>query len=131
MNHSGQQLPSKVAQPQGGDGTVTSSPATPCFDLLVTMVRDLLVIQNEVRQGIMENALMDEIDIAQKNAENFTASSLHRALMADRYNDEDPLIIDGLRCCLDCEKPIPQKRLEVHPGAKRCVECQEKEEKRR
>ena len=31
--------------------------------------------------------------------------------------------------CIDCEKDIPVKRLEVFPAAKRCVECKERFEK--
>lgn len=31
--------------------------------------------------------------------------------------------------CIDCEKDIPKKRLEVFPAAKRCVECKSRYEK--
>jgi RNA polymerase-binding transcription factor DksA len=32
----------------------------------------------------------------------------------------------GVHCiCIDCEKPIPEERLEVVPGAIRCLVCQE------
>lgn len=31
--------------------------------------------------------------------------------------------------CVDCEKDIPEKRLEVFPAAKRCVECKARFEK--
>jgi len=31
--------------------------------------------------------------------------------------------------CIDCEKDIPVKRLEVFPAAKRCVECKSRFEK--
>ena len=31
--------------------------------------------------------------------------------------------------CTDCDEPIPIKRLEVFPAAKRCVECKSKFEK--
>lgn len=31
--------------------------------------------------------------------------------------------------CVECEKPIPTKRLEVFPAAQRCVECKTKLEK--
>ncbi len=27
--------------------------------------------------------------------------------------------------CIDCEKPIPVKRLEVYPSAQRCVQCKQ------
>jgi phage/conjugal plasmid C-4 type zinc finger TraR family protein len=74
--------------------------------------------------------MSDEIDAAQARNEFFTNMAIRRTLTVDRYADDDPLIINGHRCCLDCEKPIPQKRLNVCPGAKRCVTCQEKTEKR-
>ena len=32
--------------------------------------------------------------------------------------------------CIDCEKPIPVKRLEVFPSAQRCVQCKSAYEKR-
>ncbi len=31
--------------------------------------------------------------------------------------------------CIDCDKPIPVKRLEAFPAAKRCVECKTRYEK--
>lgn len=31
--------------------------------------------------------------------------------------------------CVDCEKPIPVKRLEVYPSAQRCVQCKSAYEK--
>lgn len=31
----------------------------------------------------------------------------------------------GERCCEDCDKVIPQRRLSVLPNATRCVACQE------
>ncbi len=31
--------------------------------------------------------------------------------------------------CIDCEKDIPVKRLEVFPAAERCIECKERFEK--
>ncbi|MFG1686287.1 TraR/DksA family transcriptional regulator [Nonomuraea sp. NPDC049269] len=33
--------------------------------------------------------------------------------------------------CVDCEKPVPEGRLEARPEAARCVECQGKRERRR
>ncbi|PCJ88590.1 MAG: conjugal transfer protein TraR [Thiotrichaceae bacterium] len=38
---------------------------------------------------------------------------------------ESPLIIEGNRCCLDCEDVVPKKRLKAYPDAVRCVYCQE------
>ena len=39
-----------------------------------------------------------------------------------------PLYIDGIRCCIDCEEDIT-KRIEILPDVVRCVICQEKFEK--
>jgi len=74
---------------------------------------------------------MDDIDAAQAREELYNDMAIRNTLTADRYDDDDPLIIDGRRCCLGCEKPIPLKRLKAHPRAKRCVECQEKMERQR
>lgn len=72
---------------------------------------------------------MDIIDEANAMADFFRENALN-ALNAIRQNGalEAPLYIDGVRCCLDCEEPIPAKRLEVNPGAVRCVECQAEKE---
>lgn len=38
---------------------------------------------------------------------------------------EEPRIVNGRRCCIDCDEPIPSERLEASPYAVRCVWCQE------
>lgn len=73
--------------------------------------------------------MADEIDNAQKYDELYRNSALIKA-KARHTEEEDLLIINGVRCCLDCEKPIPPARLELQPDARRCVKCQEKKEKR-
>lgn len=73
--------------------------------------------------------MADEIDNAQKYDELYRNSALIKA-KARHTEEEDPLIINGVRCCLDCEKPIPLARLELQPNARRCVTCQSKKEKR-
>jgi phage/conjugal plasmid C-4 type zinc finger TraR family protein len=73
---------------------------------------------------------LDEIDAAQARDEFFRATALSKALNR-RPEDDDPLIIDGIRCCLDCEEPIPLARLKANPGAKRCTLCQSKKERRK
>lgn len=72
--------------------------------------------------------MADEIDNAQKMDELYRTSALIRT-KERRIEDEEPLIIDGVHCCLDCENPIPSARLELQPDARRCVKCQEKKEK--
>ena len=73
--------------------------------------------------------MADEMDTAQKIDELYRNSALIAA-KARHIEEEDPLIIGGLRCCLDCAKPIPLARLELQSNARRCVTCQEKKEKR-
>ncbi|MEN6375565.1 MAG: TraR/DksA C4-type zinc finger protein [Smithella sp.] len=73
--------------------------------------------------------MADEMDNAQKYDELYRNSALVKA-KAGRIEDEDPLIIEGVRYCLDCAKPIPPARLELQPDARRCVNCQTKKEKR-
>mgnify|MGYP001268948962 CR=1 FL=1 len=73
--------------------------------------------------------MADEIDNAQKIDELYRNFALITA-KARRIEDDDPLIINGFRCCLDCEKPIPLARLELQPNARRCVTCQSKKERR-
>jgi DnaK suppressor protein len=70
---------------------------------------------------------MDDIDLAQQHALSYTQRQILRALA---FDGEDPLHdANGKRICLDCEKRIPQKRLNVLPSAVRCIACQEKRER--
>ena len=73
--------------------------------------------------------MADEIDSAQRMDELYRTSAVvkTRALYIE---DDEPLIINGVRCCMDCEKPIPPARLDLQPNARRCVKCQTKKEKR-
>jgi len=72
--------------------------------------------------------MSDIIDSAQTLDELYRESALIAAKMRHGSN-EDPLIINGVRCCLDCEVPIPGGRLDKVPDARRCVNCQTKIEK--
>lgn len=71
---------------------------------------------------------MDIIDRAQELAERHVADSLARAL--DRREDDQPLVINNRWCCIDCRRPIPERRLLANPGAVRCVKCQEEHDRR-
>ena len=73
--------------------------------------------------------MSDEIDAAQEREEFYKDMAIKKALQ--KINDEDPLIINGRRCCLDCEQPIPKKRLNAIPDAKRCVYCQDRRDRKR
>ena len=64
----------------------------------------------------------DPLDRASRTSELMIAHSLDAHKNRPK---EEPLIIDGVRCCVDCEEPIPVRRIELLPDAVRCVECQE------
>lgn len=72
---------------------------------------------------------MDIIDEASARAELFGEIALNTARQIQIPGL--PLYINDIRCCLDCEGPIPAERLKVNPDAVRCVECQEKKDRSR
>lgn len=56
---------------------------------------------------------------------------LQRKQALDKHkknNTHRPLLIDGVRCCLDCEEDI-SNRTELLPEVVRCLICQEQYEK--
>lgn len=65
---------------------------------------------------------MDDADIAQgieaAEREHSLATHSNRPI-------ETPLIINDQRLCIDCEEPIPSKRLQAAPEAARCIFCQQ------
>lgn len=72
---------------------------------------------------------MDEVDYAQEKQDLYLDIALKE--YRGGYTD-DPLIVNGKRRCVDCEKIVPQKRLKANPQAVRCIGCQtEKEGKNR
>jgi DnaK suppressor protein len=71
---------------------------------------------------------MDECDIAAELQQMDREGALRVTLRA-AHRKEKALIIDGERCCLDCEDPIEPERLSANPDAVRCVGCQEKKER--
>jgi phage/conjugal plasmid C-4 type zinc finger TraR family protein len=73
---------------------------------------------------------MDVIDRANEIMEFHRVEALKDELNSRYRNLEKPLIIDGVRCCLDCEEPISEKRLRVQPYAVRCTGCQGRKERR-
>lgn len=56
-----------------------------------------------------------------------------RAAMAEHIAGASkmvPLVVDGVRVCLDCGYPIDTARIAAQPQAVRCVECQSIYERR-
>jgi len=72
---------------------------------------------------------VDEIDDAQDMEELHRDLSIKK-ILARTQEEEGPLMIGGIRFCLDCEEPIPEKRLKAHPAAVRCITCQNRKERR-
>jgi DnaK suppressor protein len=65
---------------------------------------------------------MDDLD----RAKELEMAQRQQALDNQRHRaqiTEQPLVIDGVRCCIDCEMPIPPPRLAVQPESVRCVDC--------
>jgi DnaK suppressor protein len=77
-----------------------------------------------------KESAMDEIDIAQEQDQVFRDYTLFvtmRMLRKKEYNM--PLMMDGVRYCVDCKDEIPEERLSIRPGAVRCVHCQTRKER--
>lgn len=71
---------------------------------------------------------MDIADMAQRHEEvnfQFALAGARRAGLPAPF-----LILDGVRCCVDCEDPIPAGRIEAFPQATRCLACQQALERR-
>ena len=63
------------------------------------------------------------------NADRVIQQHLQAALDAVHMgDDESPIYIDGVACCVDCEEPIPVARLKALPNCCRCIDCQEEYE---
>ena len=72
---------------------------------------------------------MDECDVAAELQQQDREGAL-RVALREAHRKESALIIDGERCCLDCDEPIEPERLSANPDAVRCVFCQKKNERR-
>ena len=63
------------------------------------------------------------------NADSVIQQHLQAALDAvHATDDEAPIYINGVACCVDCEEPIPLARLAALPHCCRCIDCQEEYE---
>ena len=70
---------------------------------------------------------MDEADYAQAKQELYLDIALKER--RGNHGDDDLLVVDGKRRCVDCERIIPRARLKANPLAVRCVGCQASKEK--
>ncbi len=72
--------------------------------------------------------MTEQIDQAQELDQVFRDRALanHKNNQRCELPDEDE---SGIRYCLDCGEEIPNKRIEVLPGAVRCVQCQARKER--
>jgi len=70
---------------------------------------------------------MDQFDRAQK----LEQQQRDRALKAARHRPtEQPIVVDGIRVCIDCMDDIEAQRLEYVADAVRCISCQKDYERR-
>ncbi|MGD9950287.1 MAG: TraR/DksA C4-type zinc finger protein [Desulfobulbus sp.] len=67
---------------------------------------------------------MDEVDYAQAHQDE----ELRRLIIAQVYALPKG---EAAEYCLECGKPIPEKRRRAMPGCRFCLECQEVLEQRR
>jgi DnaK suppressor protein len=73
---------------------------------------------------------MDDLDRAKDlELSHRKAALTHQQEQAAQDNDTNPLIIDGVRVCVDCREPIPEERLKARPEAERCIDCKTTKEK--
>jgi RNA polymerase-binding transcription factor DksA len=63
--------------------------------------------------------LTDQFDQASK----LEQLAISKALQNHQQQKEKPLVINGVRCCLDCGEPILLKRVKS-VDAVRCIGCQ-------
>lgn len=73
--------------------------------------------------------MVDVFDRAQMREQKDRELAIQAALQSGRET-ERPDEENGIRYCLDCGEPIPNKRLEARPEAVRCVECKDIKDKR-
>ncbi|MEU1728029.1 TraR/DksA C4-type zinc finger protein [Nonomuraea sp. NPDC005692] len=99
-------------------------------DMLVELDRSIGVLQGDpvaIREHSAADAGSDLTDADRAQAMLTVATAQRRAVTeAIRRLDEG-----AYGRCVDCDKPVPEGRLEARPEAARCVQCQGKRERRR
>ncbi|HPF38183.1 MAG TPA: TraR/DksA C4-type zinc finger protein [Phycisphaerae bacterium] len=121
-----------------------AKPQKPAFDAeflkqvresLTDERRSLLSMMQSTQQQLAgrDTGLADLSDIASGGFEDELAIGLmaSEAATLEKIDDAIRRIDDGsYGICMDCEKPIPKKRLEFLPFAQRCMECEGNRERR-
>lgn len=121
-----------------------AKPKKPAFDAeFLKQVRDSLVDERRSLMMMMQStqeqlagrdtSLADLSDIASGGFEDELALGLmaSEAATLEKIDAAIKRIDDGTYgICMDCEKPIPKKRLEFLPFAQRCMECEANRERR-
>jgi DnaK suppressor protein len=98
--------------------------------MLTELERSIRVLRGDpvgVRERSAADAGADLTDTERVQAMLEVANRQHKAVLdalgrldAGRYGH-----------CVDCDKPVPDGRLEARPEASRCVQCQSRRERRR
>lgn len=121
-----------------------AKPQKPAFDAeFLKQVRDEMVDERRSLLSMMQSTqqqlagrdtgLADLSDIASGGFEDELAIGLmaSEAATLEKIDAAIKRIDDGTYgICLECEKPIPKKRLEFLPFAQRCMECEGNRERR-
>lgn len=121
-----------------------AKPQKPAFDAeFLKQVRDEMVDERRSLLSMMQSTqqqlagrdtgLADLSDIASGGFEDELAIGLmaSEAATLEKIDAAIKRIDNGTYgMCLDCEKPIPKKRLEFLPFAQRCMECEGNRERR-
>jgi len=71
----------------------------------------------------------DAIDQAQDFAMMYQEQTRTRILQNIAMKPLD-IPVPAYRECVDCGEPIPRERLQARPGTVRCIDCQERKERR-
>jgi len=72
---------------------------------------------------------MDEIDLANIATARHQQQALANQ-QAAAQEAEQPLVIEGVRHCIDCGDIIPKARLDARPESVRCIDCKDIKEQR-
>ncbi len=67
---------------------------------------------------------MEDVELASK----FEAMHLKNSIKR-HFDEAEPS--DGNGICIDCGEEIPEARLKIDPGFRRCIACQTRRERKR